>query len=74
MLNTGRVLLHPSSAQKSKALTFWGKRFPNHQSHDQFASFDDVTQNIRPDSVRHCPKVQAASNNIQELTLMARKN
>jgi hypothetical protein len=61
MLNTGRVLLDSKSAQKSKALMFWGKRFPNRQSYDQFASFDDVTQNIRPNSVRHCPKVQAVS-------------
>ena len=39
----------------------WGKRFPHHQSHTQFASFDDVTQNIRPDSVRHRLKLESVS-------------
>jgi hypothetical protein len=55
------VSCYSRGQSKSKALMFRRKRFPNHQSYDRFASFDDVAQNIRPNSVRHCPKLQAVS-------------
>jgi hypothetical protein len=54
------VSCYTQSAQKSKALVL-GKRFPNHRAMTHLRVFDDVTQNISPDSVRHCPKVQAVS-------------